>query len=229
MCGCSQASSQGLGGGGGHQVPLRFRCVRRRRESLAPFGAHKRPRRDLEGEAGTRYRYASAACAAAGSRWRPSRASCSGARASQRRARRSARAKEAARVGYGGGRRGVGGGWCAHTRHAADPRAGATTAPPKGAPATAGDRWRQACARPRSAKTSRVGATRGTPQHAPSACLGGRATAWAPPVLAGTRPKGVERRARARGQRDRSPNTSPRTARDRLSAPSDCSRWEALI
>jgi len=37
MCGCSQASSQGLGGGGGHQVPLRFRCARRRRESLAPF------------------------------------------------------------------------------------------------------------------------------------------------------------------------------------------------
>jgi len=73
------------------------------------------------------------------------------------------------------------------------------------------------------------GHTRGTPPHAPSACLVGRATAWAPPVLAGTRPKGVERTARARGQRDRSPNTSPRTARDRLSAPSDCSRWEALI
>ena len=37
MFGCSKASSLGLGGAGGHQVPLRFRCVRHRREALAPF------------------------------------------------------------------------------------------------------------------------------------------------------------------------------------------------
>jgi len=33
----SQASSQGLEGEGGHQVPLRLFCVRRRREALAPL------------------------------------------------------------------------------------------------------------------------------------------------------------------------------------------------
>jgi len=37
MLACLQAFSQGLGGGGGHRVPLRLRCVRRRRVSLAPF------------------------------------------------------------------------------------------------------------------------------------------------------------------------------------------------
>jgi len=45
-------------------------------------------------------------------------------------------------------------------------------------------------------------------------------------VLAGTRPKDVER---VRGKRDRSPHTLPRMAGDRLSAPSDCSRWEAPV
>ena len=102
-----------------------------------------------------------------GSRWRPSRASCSGARASQRREPRSARAKEAVRVGYGGGRRGSAVGLCTHTRHAADPRAGATTGPPKTAPATAGDHWLPDCFRPRSAKTSQV---RAHARH-PTACF----------------------------------------------------------
>jgi len=37
MFGGSNRSSPGLGGGGGHHVPSRFRCVRRGRESLAPF------------------------------------------------------------------------------------------------------------------------------------------------------------------------------------------------
>jgi len=37
MCRGSQAASQGLGGGWGHQVPLRFRCVRRRVKTLALF------------------------------------------------------------------------------------------------------------------------------------------------------------------------------------------------
>jgi len=78
-------------------------------------------------------------------------------------------------------------------------------------------------------KRVRCGHTRGTPPHASSACLGGRETAWAPPVLAGTRPKDVERPACARGQRDKSPHTLPRMAGDRLSAPSDCSRREVPV
>jgi len=50
--------------------------------------------------------------------------------------RRSARAKDAVRVRNGGGRRGAGGGLCAHTRHAADPCAGDSTGPRKDASAT---------------------------------------------------------------------------------------------
>jgi len=142
----------------------------------AYMGSRKRPRRDKEGEADTKYRYSSAACAAAGTRWRSSRAYFSGSRASQRRKRRSARAKDALRLGNGGGRRGAGGGLCAHTRHAADPRAGDTIGPPKGAPATEGGPM-AAGLRPSTQRENESGeGTRAAPHQMPHlhAFVGGR-------------------------------------------------------
>ena len=135
-------------------------------------GARNLPRRDEEEEAGTRYRIASAACAAAGSRWRPSRASFSRARESQRRERRSARAKDAVRVGNGGGRRGGGGGLCVHTWHAADPRTGDSTGPPKGASAMGGGPL-AAGLRPSPQRESESGAGRARhPTECPLCVLG---------------------------------------------------------
>ena len=116
---------------------------------------------------------------------------------------------------------------CGHTHGTRRTRARETPRGPRRASLRRrADRWLPARVRPRSAKMIRVLAARGTPPNALSECLGGRATAWAPPVLSGTRPKNVER---ARGQRDRSPHPFPRMAGDRLSAPSDCSRREAPV
>ena len=116
---------------------------------------------------------------------------------------------------------------CAYTHGTRRTRARETPQGPQRARLRWGaDRWLPACVRLRRAKASRVWAARGIPPNAPSACLGGKATACAAPVLSGTRPKNVER---ARGQRDRSPHTLPHVAGDRLSAPSDCSRREAPL
>ena len=55
--------------------------------------------------------------------------------------RRCARAEDAEREGYGGGRRGAVGGLHARTRRVAEPRAEDTTGPSHCVPATVGDRW----------------------------------------------------------------------------------------
>jgi len=187
MFGFSKASSQGLRGEGGHHVPLRCRCVRRRRESLAPF-ARVMLRSASDTKAGETVRAGLRRCA-------------SGERRRAPRRRRGFVRTNTARGGPARGR-----------QHRA----------PKGHPCDGG---RTVGCRPASVHAARKQVhARSTPPNAPSACPGGRATAWAPPLLAGTSARDVERE---RGHCEKSPHTLPRMAGDRLSAPSDFSRREA--
>jgi len=131
---------------------------------------------------------------------------------------------------------------CAHA-NGTEPRPGDTTGSPQCVPATACDLWLPARVRARSAKKRRVqtrprptttcplyvpwweGEGLGPTLAGPQEAQRGRAS----DPRAGTTRQVPRPRTRARGQRDRSPQSLSRVAGDRLSVPSDCSRREASL